>query len=144
MYTSKRRIHHAPCPQGSILRFDRDPLLSTCRCRWPLLRPRARRGLASLTTLDLPQKYPSHPNYDLTRSIADDCPREARHAEECVYWVEGERNIQADVIRQDDEQIEEDSRSEYEWGKEIDGDGDDGQEWREKRKEKGFEEPDCI
>ena len=92
----------------------------------------------------LPQHSPSNQTHELTRSKANDRPRETRHAEESVYWLESLRCIHSDVIRQEDEEIDEDFRGHYDRGKDVKEDGDDDQEWREEGEEDGVEEPDEI
>jgi hypothetical protein len=71
----------------------------------------------------------------LTPPKANNSPQETRDAKERIYRIEGLREIHDRAIRHDDEQIEEDFRCDYDWGKEVDGDGDYGQERIEKRKE---------
>jgi len=80
----------------------------------------------------------------LTPPKANNSPRETGDAKERIYRIEGLRDILDGAIRQDDEQLEEDFRCDYDWGKEVDGDGDYGQERIEKRKEDDVEEPDDM
>jgi hypothetical protein len=94
--------------------------------------------------LRVAQDSPSNQTDELTPPEANDSPRETRDANEGIYRIEGLRDIQGGAIRQDDEQIEEDFRRDYDRGKEVDGDGDYGQERIEKRKEDGVEEPDDM
>jgi len=101
-------------------------------------------GSTSLGALDVPQESPSNPTHDLTPSKPDDCAVEARRAEECIYGIDGLRGVRGGTKRQDDEQVEEDFRGNYERGKEVDGDGDDDQERGEEREENGFEDPDDV
>ena len=121
-------------PEVSILHLQRDPPPSPyrCKCSWPLWRSRARWGSASPSALDLPQQSASDGHHDLTRSKADDCPRDARHAEKRVYRMEGLRSVHDGAIRQYDEEIEKGFGGNDDWGKEIGDDGDDDQEWGEK------------
>jgi hypothetical protein len=94
--------------------------------------------------LRVAQDSPSNQTDELTPAEANDNPRETGDAKEGIYRIEGLRDVHDGAIRQDDEQIEEDFRCDYKWGKEVDGDGDYGQERVEKRKEDGVEEPDDM
>ena len=90
------------------------------------------------------QDSPSNQTYDLTPAKADNSPRETGDAQERIYRIESLRDVDEGAIGQEDEQIEEDFRRDYDWGEEVDGDGDYGQEGIEKREEDGVEEPDDM
>jgi hypothetical protein len=94
--------------------------------------------------LRVAQDSPSNQTDELTAPEANNSPRETRDAQERIYRIEGLREIHEGAIRQDDEQIEEDFRCDCDWGKEVDGDGDYGQEWIEEREEDDVEEPDDM
>jgi len=95
--------------------------------------------------LGVAQDSPSNQTDELTAPEANDSPRETSDANESIYRIEGLRDIQEGAIRQDDEEIEEDFRCDYDWGKEVDWDGDYGQERIvEKRKEDGVEKRDDM
>ena len=90
------------------------------------------------------QDSPSNQTDDLTRPEANNSAGKTGDAKERIYRIEGLREIHDGAIRQDDEEIEEDFRCDYDWGEEVDGDGDYGQDRIEKRKEEGVEEPDDM
>jgi hypothetical protein len=94
--------------------------------------------------MGLPQDSPSHQTNELTRSKANDGPREARDAKERIYRKEGLRDVRDGAIRKDDEEIEDDFRGDYHRGKEVDGDGEDGYERGEEGEEEEVEEPDDM
>src|SRR6266852_6073909 len=139
-------MRYAPCRQHSLLRPHRNLPLHPGRRRWPLLQPHVRRGSTSTSpdALRLAQDSPPNQTDELAPSKANDDPRETRDAKERIYRIEGLRDVHDGAIRQDDEEIEEDFRRDYHWGKEVDGDGDYGQERVEKREEDDVEEPDDI
>jgi len=99
------------------------------------------RGSASFSALDLPQQSAPNEHHNLTRPKADDCPGDARHAEERIYRMDGLRGVHGGAIRQYDEETEKDFGGDDEWGEEIGDNGDDDQEWREEVKEDALEEP---
>jgi len=126
------------CPHG-------DPPLSPGGGRRPLLRSRARRRRTPSSASDLPsQECPSHQTHNLTCSNADDRPGETRYADERVERIDGLEDVHGGAIRQDDAEVEEKFRGYDERGKEVDGDGDEDQEWREERKDDDVEERDDM
>lgn len=90
------------------------------------------------------QDSPSDQTDESTGPKANNSPRETRDAKERIDRVEGLRDVHDGAIRQEDEEIDEDSRCDCDWGEEVDGDGDYGQERIEKRKEDDVEEPDDM
>ena len=97
-----------------------------------------------MSALGLPQQSVSDEHHNLTRPKANDCPGDARHAEEHVYRMDGLRKVHGSAIWQHDEEIEKDFGGNDDRGEEIGEDGDDDQEWREKVKENALEELDAM
>src|SRR5712672_2812762 len=132
------RKRDAPCRQYSILRPHGNLPLPPGRRRWPLLQLDARWGSTSPSAaLRVTQDTPPNQTDELAAPKANNNARETGDAKEGIYRIEGLRDIQDRAIRQDDEQIEEDFRCDYDWGKEVDGDGDYGQDRIEKGEEDG-------